>query len=121
MTTSLRLVLIGSALASLMVGSLGHSHAAGALDTRSPFHLSSGAATPEPVAFQSDSRASSPREIASGSESTYVEGQQVVLNIRPCKGAAGEFVRFHWPFRRTVVGSVKCGTWQVQIVQIEQQ
>jgi len=115
MTKRFRLAIIAPALTALMVVSLGHSRAAGA-----GFETGDTAA-PEALAFQGGTRASRPSEIASGSESGYVQGQKIVLNIRPCKGGAGEFVEFHWPFRRTVVGSVNCGGSQVAIVQIEQQ
>ena len=123
MTTRFRLAFIASALTALMVVSLEHSRAAEeGLENRGPFQLlSGGTAVPQALAFQGGPRASRPCEIASGSESSYVEHQQVVLNIRPCKGAAGEFVKFRWPFRRTVVGSVNCGGNQVGIVQVEQQ
>jgi len=121
MSTRFRLAFIASALATLMVVSLGHSQAAWGFETGGPFQLSVGTAAPAALVFQGGSRASRPSEIASGSESGFVPGQQVILNIRPCKGAAGEFVAFHWPFRRTVVGSVSCGGSQVGIVQVEQQ
>ena len=122
MTKRFRLAIIAPALTALMVVSLGHSRAAGeGFEARGPFRLSGDTAVPEALAFQGGTRPSRPSEIASGSESGYVQGQKIVLNIRPCKGGAGEFVEFHWPFRRTVVGSVKCDGSQVGIVQVEQQ
>lgn len=122
MSTRFRLAIIAPALTALMVVSLGHSRASGeGCETSGPFRLSGDTAAPEALAFQGGTRPSRPSEIASGSESGYVQGQRIVLNIRPCKGGAGEFVEFHWPFRRTVVGSVKCDGSQVGIVQVEQQ
>jgi hypothetical protein len=105
-----------------MVVSLEHSHAAGKVfHSCGSFQPSSSKLVPEALGFGGISRTSRPGEIASGSESGYVPGKQLVLNIRPCRGADGEFVSFRWPFRRTVVGSVNCGGSQVAIVQIEQQ
>jgi hypothetical protein len=122
MSTRFRLALIASALATLMVVSLGHSQAAGELlHSGGSFQPSDSTLVPEAPAFGGVSRTSRPGEIASGSESSYVPGQQTVLNIRPCRGADGEFVSFRWPFRRNVVGSVNCGGSQVAIVQVEQQ
>lgn len=127
MTTRFRFAFIASALAVLMVASLEHSHAAGEVLTKEvlkscgPFQPSNSNIVPETLAFGGISRTSRPGEIASGSESGYVPGQQIVLNIRPCKGADGEFVSFRGPFRRNAVGSVNCGGSQVAIVQVEQQ
>lgn len=122
MTTRFRLAFSAFMFATLMVVSLESSHAAGEmLKSCGQFEPSTSELVPEPLAFGGVSRGSNPGEIASGGESGYVPGQRIVLNIRPCKGADGEFVSFRWPFRRNVVGSVNCGGPQVAIVQIEQQ
>lgn len=121
MTTRFRLAFIASALATLMIVPLDHSRAAGKGFQDCGVQPSGVNPVAETAGLVGISRASRPGEIASGSESGYAAGHQVVLNIRPCKGADGEFVSFHWPFRRNVVGSVSCGGSQVGIVQIEQQ
>ena len=122
MTTRFRLAFIVSALATLMIVPLDHSRAAGKVrqdcGVLQPSDVNPVAET---AGFVGISRASRPGEIASGSDSGYAPGKPIVLNIRPCRGADGEFVTFRWPFRRTVVGSVNCGGSQVAIVQIEQQ
>lgn len=122
MITRFRLVLIATALATLMAVSIEHTRAAGErFQSCERLQPSNSELVPETLAFAGSSRASSPGEIASGSESGYVPGKPIVLNIRPCRGADGEFVTFRWPFRRNVVGSVNCGGSQVAIVQIQQQ
>lgn len=122
MTSRKRFALLASAVAAVMVLSLQNSRAAGeGFVDCGPFRSSASSAAPKSLVLEGGSRASKPGEIASGSESSYLERQQVVLNIRPCKGTAGELVVFRWPFRRTVVGSVNCGGSQVAIVQVEQQ
>jgi hypothetical protein len=122
MITRFRLILIASVLTTLLAVSLEHTRAAGELfQSCGLLQPSNSELVPEALAFAGSSRASSPGEIASGSESGYVPGKPIVINIRPCRGADGEFVSFRWPFRRTVVGSVNCGGSQVAIVQIQQQ
>ena len=122
MTTRFRLAFFVSILATLMAVSLEHSRAcAEAFQSCGPFQPSNAELVPEALALGETSRESRPGEIASGSESGYVAGQQTVLNIRPCRGADGDFVSFRRPFRRNVVGAVNCGGSQVAIVQIEQQ
>ncbi|HXU35862.1 MAG TPA: hypothetical protein VN937_05820 [Blastocatellia bacterium] len=121
MTTRFRFVLVAFVLATLIAVSLEHSRADGET-SKSPGQVqpSNSELAAEAVAFGAVSRDSRPGEIASGSESGYVPGQRIVLNIRPCRGTDGEFVSFRWPFKRNVVGSVNCGGSQVAIVQIEQ-
>lgn len=122
MTIRFRLAFSAFVIAAMMVVSLEHSSAAGeVIKSCGPFQPSNSELVPEALAVAGTSRASRAGEIASGSESGYAPGKPIVLNIRPCKGADGEFVSFRWPFRRNVVGSVKCGGSQLAIVQIEQQ
>lgn len=122
MTTRFRFTLVAFVLAALMVVSLEHSRAAGEVfKSREPFQSSNSELVPEALGFQPIVRASRPGEIASGSVNRFAPGKSIVLNIRPCKGADGEFVSFRSPFKRNVVGSVNCGGSQVTIVQVEQQ
>jgi hypothetical protein len=122
MTTRFRLTLVAFVLATLVAVPLEHSRADGeASKSCGRLQPSNSQPVPEADAFGGVSRDSRPGEIASGSESGYVPGQRIVLNIRPCRGTDGEFVSFRWPFRRNVVGSVNCGGSQVAIVQIQQQ
>lgn len=122
MTTRFRFALVAFVLATLIAVPLERSRANGeAFKSCEPLQPSNSQPVPEAVAFGGVSRDSRPGEIASGSENGYVPGQRIVLNIRPCRGAEGEFVSFRWPFKRSVVGSVNCGGSQVAIVQIQQQ
>lgn len=122
MTTRFRFALVAFVLAALMVVSLEPSRAVGeGFQSRGPFQPSNSELVPKTLGLAVISRASRPGEIASGSESSSVPGKSIVLNIRPCKGADGEFVTFKSPFRKNVVGSVNCGGSQVTIVQVAQQ
>lgn len=113
MTTRFKSAFIASAIIALLVPSLNNPHAA-ALSPVSQLSANTW------LAEAASHRNSSSGEIASGSETSYQEKREIVLNVRPCR-AEGEFVVFRWPFRRTVVGSAKCGGNEVAIVQVEQQ
>jgi hypothetical protein len=120
MNTSYKLIFMASLLTTFMVGSLDHPRAALPSSADHGYNCSSNAPVLEVTVQQAaQKRNSSPGEIASGSESSYVARQEIVLNIRPCRGE-GELVVFRWPFRRTVVGSIKCPGGEVGIVQVEQ-
>ena len=122
MTIRLSSALITSALITLIFILTAPSRTAGELfKTSASFGPAAIRFAPAASPSPGVSRSSKSGEIASGSESGHVAGRQITLNIRPCKGADGEFVSFHWPFRRYVLGSVNCGGSQVAIVQVEQQ
>jgi hypothetical protein len=120
--TTSRIAIITLAIAVILAVSLVSSQAAvGLSETPASIRIPNSSILPAAPGFQGGWRVSNPSEIASGSEIRYQERKEVVLNIRPCRGNDGEFVTFYWPFKRIVLGDVRCGDGQVQVVQIEKQ